>query len=416
MAFVRSWSNSAGRFIVDSVTPSPRELRLQTTRRAHLGAVVVAAGSLALPGCTARSAATVDPPISSVRPNPAAPSPLATPATSARDLPGSPARPACLPAGPVKSLGVSGTQLAVCVDVTCTTPAACVAYDIPTRLWSRLDVPFSAEGASPQGASCGAAEGPVLPPRFLGPERPALWNATVAGKELRACPAPGASDCLVLKLLDRWTTPPHVVVSADRTGAVIWGSPDGKRRAAEIYDGRSGRHLRALDAFPGNRRIAPFDVEQVGYWGNVLWATWPAAEGVPESQTWIFDAQGHDPRLLGQHEPAYARYDDRLEVVEPHALRFEEGKVVLLDRQTGAVAATYPFDYRDPESASLLAIGKGQLALVFDGRRGRVDRQGDEDRPRIAEFLVLDIEAAKAGRPVVQVAGLLPRCEAEKTP
>ncbi len=289
-----------------------------------------------------------------------------------------------------------------------------MAYDVPTRACSRLDVPFSPEGASPQGASCGAAEGPVLPTSFRGPERQAIWSATLAGRKLEACPPPatppGAPGCIALTLDGRWATPPQVVVSADRTGAVVWGSPDGKRRAAEIHDARSGRRLRALESFPGNQRIAPWDVMEVGYWGNVLWATWPACEACPTRQTWTFDAQGRDPRLLGDYTPASAPYDDRLELVYPE----HDGTVVLLDRTTGARAATYPLGYRDARGATLLALGKGQFVLAFQGRRGRTDPQRDDDHPDAADLLVLDLEAARAGRPVVQRGVLYPRCEDEK--
>ncbi len=307
---------------------------------------------------------------------------------------------------------MSGTQLAVCVDVTCISPAACVLYDIPTRSWSRLDVPFTPEGASPPGASCGAAEGPVLPPRFRGPEKQAIWAATLAGGKLQACSAPGASDCITLTLRERWAAPPQVVVSADRTGAVVWGKPDGKRPAAEIYDARSGRFLRALEAFPGNRWIAPWQVMEVGYWGNVLWATWPACEACPSSQTWLFDARGHDPRRIGDnphYPPAHAPYDDQLELVHPD----ESGNVLLLDCTTGASVGTYPLGYRNRWGGTLLAIAKGQFALVSGGRAVRSDHQGDDDHPDVAEVLFLDIDGARAGRPVVQRGVSFPRCKDE---
>jgi hypothetical protein len=353
--------------------------------------VIVAVGTLTLPGCAAHPAP----------PDPAAPSSVATavtpPADATADV-AAPSLPACLPPGSGLTLGVSGARLAACLASTC------IAYDLPTRRWSPLAPPPSA------GA---------LPPGFVGPEEPALWAATLAGRELRACPAPGASDCIVLKLAERWTTPPQVIVSTDRTGAVIWGSPDGKRRAADIYDARSGRLLRALKSFPGNRHVAPFDLEQVGYWGSVLWASWPACEACATHEIWTFDAQGHGPRLLSYNPPAYAPCDDHLELVYPHTdfSPREEGSVVLFDRDTGSRVASYPLGYANlgPDQPTLLPAGKASFVLVYGTRSVRVDPRGDGDHPRLAEFLVLSLDAARAGRPVVALAGMFPRCDAAAT-
>jgi hypothetical protein len=202
------------------------------------------------------------------------------------------------------------------------------------------------------------------------------------------------------------------VVSDDRSGVVVWGSPDGKRRTADIYDGRSGRLVRALKAFPGNRHISRFDVNEVGYWGNVLWATWPACEGCPTRETWMFDAEGHNPVHLSWHEPAFAPHDDHLEIVY---FPDDDGTVIVLDRRTGARVATYPVGYRGhlAHAATLFAAPGGQFVLALRYTASRVDPRGDDDHPKTTNFMVLDLDAARQGRSIVPFASLFPVCGAD---
>jgi hypothetical protein len=278
----------------------------------------------------------------------------------------------------------------------------CVAYDLAKGEWSYLPSPIT---ETP----------PLLPQEFHGPELPIEWTATVKGNAMTACQKTKPTECISARLAQTWDAPPYVAVAEDHSAFVVLGHPADYQRhpnVADLYDGRTGRRLRALDAFPRTQRFWEWDLGTAFYVGNILMATWPTGPSFTES-AWMFDAKAEHPEYLGERDPVLAPYKDDLVLVYPHG-----GNIVfVLDRVTRKRIATYPIGYRDPVDVPQLAhVGQDKFVLGFNRSVRRVADSGDEHHPDRAELLLLDIGAAHAGKPLVELAQNLPECDPSQCP
>ena len=302
----------------------------------------------------------------------------------------------CIPGDDaVVEAGVSGTRFGGCVrgEHLGECKITCVAYDLASREWSNLPSP-----------PCGHE--PMLPLEFHGPTLPEQWSAKLTGRSLSACLETDPAECVTAHLAEKWDTPPKVSVSEDRSALVVFGWADHRPNIADLYDGRTGQRIRALRSFPRKQVFWEDAIETAFYVGNTLFATWPICPCQYRS-SWLFDVKGGHPLQIGRRVPAVAPYKDNLVLVYPQL----EQRVFVLDPRTQKQGPTYPTGYDNPiDPVQLFHVGQGTFVLALERGVQRASMPLDETHQEYAEMMVLDVDAAQAGRPLVRLAQRWPRC------